>query len=109
MRLLVIVAVAGGLLAACSKPSEPSNPAIAADQNAEASTPAAAAPGDNSFTEGQARGHLENAGYTAVSALTQDAEGKWTGTATKDGQTTSVAVDYQGVITPAGATTAPAQ
>jgi len=102
MRILLVAAAAAGLLAACSKPSEPSNPAVAADQNREAAAPAAAAPGDNSFTEDQARGHLVNGGYTDVGALTQDAEGKWTGMATKDGKAMNVSVDYQGTITPAG-------
>lgn len=107
MRLIVLAAVSVGLLAAaCSKPSEPSNPAVNADQNREA---AAAAPGDNSFTEDQARGHLVNAGYSDVGVLIQDAEGKWTGLAMKDGKSMEVAVDYQGTITPAGAATAPAQ
>jgi hypothetical protein len=100
--ILVAAAVTAGLLAACSKPSEPSNAPVNSEQNREAATPAAAAPGDNSFTEDQARGHLENGGYTNVGALTQDAEGKWMGTATKDGQTMSVSVDYQGTITPSG-------
>lgn len=105
MRLLVLATVAAAaLVAGCSKPSEPSNPPIAEDQNSTASTPAAAAPGDNSFTEEQARGHLVNGGYTDVSGLTQDAEGKWTGTAKKDGADVTVAVDYQGTITPAGPT-----
>ena len=102
MRIILVAAAAAGLLAACSKPSEPSNDAVNTDQNREAAAPVAAAPGDNSFTEDQARGHLENGGYTSVSALSQDAEGKWTGTATKDGQTVRVSVDYQGTITPAG-------
>ncbi len=104
MRLIVLAAVSVGLLAAaCSKPSEPSNAAVNADQNREAASPAAAAPGDNSFTEDQARGHLVAAGYADVGVLTQDAEGKWTGLAMKDGKSTEVAVDYQGTITPAGA------
>lgn len=108
MRLILVAVATAGLLAACSKPSEPSNAAVNADQNRAAATPAAAAPGDNSFTEDQARGHLTNGGYTDVGALTQDAEGKWTGMATKDGKAMNVAVDYQGTITPAG-DAAPAQ
>jgi putative membrane protein len=98
MRILtaaVLATAAIGALGACSKPSEPSNPAIATEQNAPAS---AVTPGDNSFTEGQAKGHLENAGYTNISAMTQDDKGAWTGTATKDGQTVSVSVDYQGNV-----------
>lgn len=98
MRILtaaVLVAGAIGALGACSKPSEPSNPAVAAEQN----TPAASTtPGDNSFTEDQAKGHLANAGYSDVSAMTQDDKGAWNGTATKDGKTVQVSVDYQGKV-----------
>lgn len=32
-------------------------------------------------------------GYRNISVLTKDAEGRWAGTATKDGKTVSVAVD----------------
>ena len=98
MRILttaLVVAAGFGALAACSKPSEPSNPPVAAEQNAPA---ASATPGDNSFTEDQAKGHLANAGYTDVSALTQDDKGAWNGTATKDGKTVSVSVEYQGKV-----------
>lgn len=97
MRILTaaILMAAVAALGACSKPSEPSNPPIAAEQNAPA---ASATPGDNSFTEDQAKGHLANAGYTDVSAMTQDDKGAWNGTATKDGKTVSVSVDYQGKV-----------
>jgi hypothetical protein len=98
MRILVAAALGLGLVsaAACSKPSEPSNPAVAAEQNQEKT---ATTPGDNSFTSDQAKGHIENAGYTNVSDLTQDDKGAWTGTATKDGKQVSVSVDYQGGVT----------
>jgi len=98
MRILttaIVMAGAVAALAACSKPSEPSNPAVAAEQNAPA---ASTTPGDNSFTEDQAKGHLANAGYTDVSAMTQDDKGAWNGTATKDGKTVAVSVDYQGKV-----------
>ena len=98
MRILttaVLMAGALGALGACSKPSEPSNPPIAAEQNAPA---VSTTPGDNSFTEDQARGHLANAGYSDFSAMTQDDKGVWNGSATKDGKTVSVSVDYQGKV-----------
>lgn len=99
MRILFAAALTAAVLAGCSAPSEPSNEAVNEEQNRTAATPAAAAPGDNSFTEEQARGHLENGGYTEPSAMTQDASGMWVGTAKKDGQTVNVAVDYQGTVT----------
>jgi putative membrane protein len=89
------IAIAIGMLAGCSKPAEPTNPPIAENQN---STTAAPQAGNNSFTEAQARGHLENAGYTAISAMTQDDKGVWHGTAAKAGKSTPVSVDYQGSV-----------
>lgn len=100
MRIALAAVLTLGLMtAACDKPSEPSNAPVNEEQNRTATTPAAAAPGDNSFTENQAREHLVAGGYTEPSALTQDAAGLWTGTAMKDGQSVNVAVDYQGTIT----------
>lgn len=55
--------------------------------------------GANSFTHGQARQHILNAGYTAVSALTKGDDGVWRGTATKDGAPVSVALDFKGDVT----------
>ncbi len=95
MRYAVVALAAMGLLAACSKPSEPTNPAVASEQNRPTTQPAS---GDNSFTEDQAKGHIANAGYTDVTGLTQDDKGVWHGTATKDGKSTSVSVDYQGSV-----------
>ena len=90
--LLIAAALVG-----CSKPANTSNGAINANQNR--STPAPAA-GNNSFTEEQARGHLANAGYTDITAMTQDAQGVWHGKAIKDGTASAVSVDYQGSVTP---------
>jgi hypothetical protein len=84
---------AGG---AVSPPSSPQNDAINADAN---KTEATQTPGSNSFTEGQAKGHIENAGYTDVSGLTKTAEGLWTGSAKKGGKTVQVSVDFKGAVT----------
>lgn len=81
---------------AVSPPPADGNEAINADANR---TDAGASAGSNSFTEAQARGHLENAGYTDVSALTKTPDGLWTGKAKKGGKTESVAVDFKGAIT----------
>lgn len=56
-------------------------------------------PGSSSFTEGQARGHIEKAGYSDVTALTKTPDGLWTGKAKKDGKTTDVSVDFKGAVT----------
>ena len=58
------------------------------------------APAGNPFTMEDARKHLMQQGYTNVSELVKDAQGKWVGSATKDGKTVPVAVDVK-----AGATT----
>lgn len=111
MRTLIIVAATAGLLSACgqatddaavertdgpvvSAPEAPVNPPIDTAPTADA----AQTPGASSFTEAQARGAIESAGYTGVSALMQDAQGLWKGTATKDGKSMSVSVDYKGAV-----------
>jgi hypothetical protein len=58
------------------------------------------APAGNPFTMEDARKHLMQQGYTNISELMKDAQGKWVGSATKDGKTVPVAVDVN-----AGATT----
>ena len=114
-------------LAACSKPAE-TPAAVAADAtavtadaaatvaapggavsplpangneavNADANTmDASQSPGSNSFTEMQARGHIENAGYSDVTALTKTADGMWTGKAMKSGKSMNVTVDFKGAV-----------
>lgn len=57
------------------------------------------------FTEVQARQHLLHLGYTNVSELTKDHNGKWVGTATtKDGEARAVAVDVKGAAARQAAT-----
>lgn len=94
-----------GLLAACSKTGEdnrvvspPEQPVNAPVNTDSADATATQTPGANSFTSDQARGHIENAGYTNVGELTQGPDGRWTGAATKDGRSVSVSVDYKGVV-----------
>ena len=64
----------------------------------ESRTAAAPVAGRNSFTEGEARNRIEKFGYVNVSGLSKDANGVWRGTATKNGATADVALDYQGNI-----------
>jgi hypothetical protein len=54
--------------------------------------------GANSFTENQAKDRVVAAGMTAPSALTKDDKGIWRGTATEDGESMQVAVDYKGNV-----------
>lgn len=90
-------------LAACSDADEPVNDAVNTDLNTDTNT---LAEGANSFTEEQARGHVENAGYENVSSMTMTENGVWQGTATRGGETRNVSVDYRGAVaeSPAGAT-----
>ncbi len=121
------VVLAMGLLGACSKPAETTadtttaaaDTAMAAPGNAMEQGGAVSAPpaaqneavntdgnmGDasataasNSFTEAQARGHIEKAGYTDVTGLTKTPEGLWTGKAMKDGKSANVSLDFKGAV-----------
>jgi sporulation protein YlmC with PRC-barrel domain len=70
------------------------NPYLA--DNSATSTPPL--PGANSFTESQARDRIEASGYTAVTGLKKDEQSIWRGTAMKDGNSLSVALDYKGNV-----------
>ncbi|MGX5826852.1 DUF4142 domain-containing protein [Mesorhizobium sp. 43Arga] len=54
--------------------------------------------GANSFTEAQAKGRIQDAGFADVSKLTKDDQGVWRGQASKDGKNTTVALDYKGNV-----------
>ena len=60
--------------------------------------PGAPLPGANSYTEAQARGHIEKAGFTAVNGLKKDGQGIWHATATQVGKAVSVALDFKGNV-----------
>ena len=111
------------LMGACSKPASETatdTSAAAADASANAAAPggvvspptandavdAGATASDtapeaasNSFTEGQAKGHIESAGYTGVTGLAKGADGLWTAKAMKDGKTMDVSLDFKGAVT----------
>ena len=70
-------------------------PAVTTPDSKNATAPVE---GANSFTEAQAKERIAEAGYTAVSALKQDEQGVWRGTATKDGKSMPVGLDYQGNV-----------
>lgn len=95
--LTIPAILAAASLAACSDSEEPRNAAVNEDLNTE--TAGAQTEGANSFTEDQARGQIENAGYSDVSALTLTNDGLWQGTAMQGGETVNVSVDYRGAVT----------
>jgi hypothetical protein len=49
------------------------------------------------ITEADARSRLEVAGYTDITGLTQNADGTWSATGTRDGQSAMVTVSDSGV------------
>ena len=69
-------------------------PAVKTEQN-----PGAPVAGKNSFTEGQAKAKIEEAGYTDVTGLKLDDQGVWRASATKDGKQANVSLDFQGNVT----------
>ena len=72
------------------------NGAVNTDANTTATD---VAPASNSFTEGQAKGHIENAGYANVTSLMKTPDGLWTAQATKGGKPVTVIVDFKGAVT----------
>jgi len=73
-----------------------SNGAVNTDANKTNPDVAAAS---NSFTESEAKGHIENAGYTDVTGLQKTADGLWTATAKKGGKSVGVTLDFKGAVT----------
>lgn len=79
-------------------PAPSSNGNTPAVATPDTKNPAAPVEGANSFTEAQAKERIENAGYTDVKGLKLDDKGIWMASATKDGKSVSVALDYQGNV-----------
>ena len=73
----------------------PGNNAINSAGQKNSSAPVA---GANSFTEGQAKSRIEEAGYSGVSDLKKDDNGVWRGKATKGGASSNVSIDFQGNV-----------
>ncbi len=58
--------------------------------------------GANSFTQNEARKHIENSGYTGVSGLAKGRDGVWRGAAMRDGAMRNVSLDFKGNVTDGG-------
>ena len=87
--------VATGAFAQSETPStSQTTPAVNTEQN-----PAAPVAGKNSFTEAQAKSRIEDAGYKDVVGLKLDDQGVWRATASKDGKSVNVSLDFQGNVT----------
>lgn len=101
MKRLMLITCAG-LLAATAASAQnppaqpgPNNNAVNSSGQNNSNAPVA---GRNSFTEGQAKSKIEQAGYANVSELKKDDKGVWRGNASKNGSSTSVSVDFQGNV-----------
>jgi hypothetical protein len=75
----------------------PNNSAVNSPGQNNSNAPVA---GRNSFTEGQAKSKIEEAGYTNVTALKKDDNGVWRGKASKGSTSSNVSVDFQGNVNP---------
>jgi hypothetical protein len=75
--------------------SGPGNKAVNSSGQNNSNAPVA---GRNSFTEGQAKSKIEEAGFSNVSGLAKDDNGIWRGKANKGGSSTNVSLDFQGNV-----------
>ena len=100
-KIIIAAALACFVVTAASaqQPAKdgPNNGAVNTTKENNSDAPVA---GRNSFTEDQAKGRIEAAGFTTVSALKKDDNGVWRGTATKAGAQSDVSVDFQGNVNP---------
>ena len=99
--LIVATALlAAGSASAQNQPAKsgPNNNAINSSGQNHSNAPVA---GRNSFTEGQAKSKIEEAGFTNVSALKKYDNGVWRGKARKGSASSDVSVDFQGNVNPA--------
>ena len=84
--------------ALAQNPPAQSGPGNNAVNSAGQNNAAAPVAGANSFTEGQAKSKIEDAGFTNVTELKKDDNGVWRGKASKGGAATAVSVDFQGNV-----------
>lgn len=93
-----VTLMAGAALAQTQNPPAnqgPNNPAV---NTSGPNNPGAPVAGANSFTEGQAKTRIEQAGYSDVSELKKDDSGVWRGKAKKGGTSMDVSLDFQGNV-----------
>jgi periplasmic protein CpxP/Spy len=55
-------------------------------------------PGSNSFTEGQVRSRLEEAGFRDIADLRKDDQGIWRGKAMQNGRSVNIGFDFKGNV-----------
>jgi hypothetical protein len=101
MKRSLLLISAGLILATTASAQSP--PAKSGPNNNAVNSPGqnnspAPVAGSNSFTEGQAKSRIEDAGFKNVTDLKKDDNGVWRGKANKGGAATAVSVDFQGNV-----------
>lgn len=101
MKRLLLISTTLALLAGSAiaqtpaAQSGPNNNAVNSSDQKNSNSPVS---GANSFTEGQAKSRIEQAGYSGVTDLKKDDNGVWRGKATKGGAASNVSIDFQGNV-----------
>jgi hypothetical protein len=96
--ILICMCLLSATAASAQNPPAQSGPNNNAVNSSGQNNSAAPVAGRNSFTEGQAKSKIEDAGYTNVTELKKDDNGVWRGKASKSGSATAVSVDFQGNV-----------
>ncbi len=102
IALIAGLSLAGGALAQTPPAGGPDAKGNAPIKQTHTVNDGAAKTGANSFTQDEARKHILNSGYTSVSDLAKGKDGVWRGTATKEGVSRSVALDFKGNVSDGG-------
>jgi len=97
LLLLTAAAVLTGPVSAQNPPAtdRPNNNAVNSSGQNNSDKPVS---GANSFTEGQAKSRIEEAGYTNVTSVKKDDNGVWRAKASKGGTSTDVSLDFKGNV-----------
>ncbi|AND89087.1 hypothetical protein LUI11_03685 [Bradyrhizobium diazoefficiens] len=98
ISLFTAAAALAATSASAQTPPAQSGPNNGAVNTAGQNNSDAPVAGRNSFTEGQAKSKIEDAGYANVTELKKDDKGVWRGQASKGGSATAVSVDFQGNV-----------
>lgn len=100
MKTKVVAVVAFAMIASAAIAQQPArdapgNNAINSSGQNNSNAPVA---GANSFTEGQAKSRIEQAGFGQVTDLKKDDKGVWRAKAVKGGAPHNVSIDFQGNV-----------
>ena len=100
LALIASLSVSGAALAQASGgPDAKGNAPLKAPHTVNDGT---AKNGANSFTQKQAREHIEKSGFTSVTNLAKGQDGVWRGRAVRGGVAVDVAMDFKGNVSAPG-------